>query len=182
MALPDSRNTTYVLGVSEVKSADLNDMQDKIIDARAWDILKHSILARDGFQPAGLDVPGRATYGSILSLSTGSAGWEIPLRLKAGQTLESVKVYGLEPDNAGEVFTLDITSISNEVGTAINSSIVGGSTNAEVTYTWDDVTNNGGGDMPFLVPANTEVMLRVTFQQTTTLGEARIYSVLVEVS
>lgn len=30
--LPDSRNTTYVGGVSQVKSADLNDIQDKIVD------------------------------------------------------------------------------------------------------------------------------------------------------
>ena len=33
MTLPASRNTTYVAGVSEVKSADLNDLQDEIIDA-----------------------------------------------------------------------------------------------------------------------------------------------------
>ena len=32
MALPTSRNTNYVAGVSQVKSADLNDLQDKIID------------------------------------------------------------------------------------------------------------------------------------------------------
>lgn len=31
MALPLTRNTTYVGGVSQVKSADLNDIQDKII-------------------------------------------------------------------------------------------------------------------------------------------------------
>lgn len=36
MALPSSRSTTYVAGVSQVKSADLNTIQDMIVAAHAY--------------------------------------------------------------------------------------------------------------------------------------------------
>ncbi len=60
MSLPISRNTTYVAGVSEVKSADLNDLQDKTLDI--WkgltQIISPAALAggstTHNYAPAGL--------------------------------------------------------------------------------------------------------------------------------
>lgn len=61
MALPDSRNTTYAAG-SEVKSSDLNDVQDKIVDGAAGRRNELAPAAIGGtvndWAPAGLDVAG----------------------------------------------------------------------------------------------------------------------------
>lgn len=87
MSLPTSRNTTYAPG-SELKSADLNDLQDKIVDAYGgtWPITGKVIIYDEpsaaiitDFNPAGLSgasivtvtSPGALTIESMVAQAYG---------------------------------------------------------------------------------------------------------------
>jgi hypothetical protein len=106
MALPTSRNTTYVAGVSEVKAADLNDLQDKIIDLYSGKhgdrtlVLPGALAQGTLFQATGA----QWDFSSILSGGTGtdakwfnpsstSAGLVFGIPLRLGDRIKSVTVY-----------------------------------------------------------------------------------------
>ena len=90
MALPTSRNTTYIAGVSEVKSADLNDIQDKIVDLNnRFTSEETCILGAKGNGPS-------ATIGTDGSIISSSAGFIfIPVDLPVGTELTSMTFTGL---------------------------------------------------------------------------------------
>ncbi len=78
MALPVSRNNTYVAGVSEVDAADLNDLQDKIVDIHVNNIHGARNLP---LSPGGATALSTATI-ALASIALGAsqqAYWELPL-------------------------------------------------------------------------------------------------------
>ncbi len=92
MSLPTSRNTTYVAGVSEVKSADLNGIQDQLIDPERF------IHAAGGHGTNAAIVPGSGWL-----LSSGAGDWFIPLALRVGANLWRVIAHG---DDTGGALTV----------------------------------------------------------------------------
>ena len=95
--LPTSRNTTYVAGVSEVKSADLNDIQDKIIDAETDRLRERSIT-----YPASLAVGVNTSFDSNsweTTVTTATSKAMIPISIPAGSLISSIEFY-VYSDNA----------------------------------------------------------------------------------
>jgi hypothetical protein len=92
MALPTSRNTNYVAGVSMVLAADLNDVQDKIVDLNSGkrtvaDTLFIHPCAGDGTFDGGLSGQGiHSTIGTI-------QGWFFPVSLPVGSRITQIDVY-----------------------------------------------------------------------------------------
>jgi hypothetical protein len=93
MSLPTSRNTTYAAG-SQVKSADLNDLQDCIVDS----IHSDRVLMLGA--AAGQSAPGEWVYYS--GITTTTARWKptaqgdvalFPLPLRAGDRIRSIAGY-----------------------------------------------------------------------------------------
>lgn len=99
MALPTSRNTTYAAG-SQVKSADLNDLQDKVIDEYTY---RKALRTRKVHWSAGIQDP--EEFGTVLwdAVSSGTSGyiqtnsggqlshWYMPIDLEVGQRLRAVR-------------------------------------------------------------------------------------------
>lgn len=124
MALPLTRNTTYAVG-TEVKSADLNDIQDQIIDLHTYrveDKVDH-VLAVEG--PL---VNGNFTFAPSIWTATAAHNHMIPLPLRPGDVLQSIDVL---IDRAAAVsMNLVVFNAPNTGG----DTLIGG--------TWSDVSVN----------------------------------------
>lgn len=110
MALPLTRNTTYAPG-SEVKSADLNAIQDEIIaiheDTRELPISVHGGQSIDDV--TGTPVPMLPGNSSLVSSTTTARRWRGDIRLPVGARLLAVTVYGNPGSDAvAEAFTAKI--------------------------------------------------------------------------
>lgn len=103
MALPDSRNTTYAAG-SQVKSADLNDVQDKIVDLHVGK-RSHTYSLR-------VSVTGGRGVGTFADGGYEASAGEtlkVPIPVDAGERIASVsaRVAGQPSFGTGTV-TLDV--------------------------------------------------------------------------
>lgn len=117
MALPTSRNTTYTAG-SQVKSADLDDIQDCIISAKHGDVIRNVSPFSGQVQTAGgfVSVGGTAGY----MVSTASAILSVSLPLTVGERIKTVS-YLLFGDGAADVtvkvVSMDATMTGTQIGT-----------------------------------------------------------------
>ena len=178
MALPTSRNTTYIATTSEVKAADLNDIQDKIIDENTRAIRPKNHTPADGFVEAGVTAASVDGFeGSVGSVTGGSSFYYVPLDLREGDILASVDVFCVEAGTAGEEVTLQLFEDVNGTSQQIGDTIVSGVTGAAATHTWDDTTNDSVNEMPYTVPTNGRLILSISFATTTTLEEAKVLNV-----
>lgn len=124
MALPVSRNTTYAPG-SQIKSADLNDVQDKIIDLNGrFDAEETSILGGKG-SGSGATF---ASDGSITSATTGTL--KIPIELPVGTEITSVDVVGLRTGAANPTYGLHET-VNSTGATSVIATVAGTSASRE---------------------------------------------------
>lgn len=92
MALPDSRNTTYAPGV-QVKSADLNDLQDAIINAAHGDILMQLPVTRP---PDGHEL---SVVGHFVTPTADGNRIAIDVPLKDNDVLKAVYAIFRNPDS-----------------------------------------------------------------------------------
>lgn len=135
MALPNSRNTTYAPGV-QVKSFDLNDIQDKIIS------LQTQVTAHAGFIAAlqaqydkhptrGLYLPAKAGWVNSFTEFTADGVWwpngagqviVWPLPLRSGDTLEKVSLYWSATNSASRSLVVQVYDLAaaNLVAPAAN--------------------------------------------------------------
>ncbi len=183
MTLPLSRNTTYAPS-AQVKSADLNDIQDQIVTLHSRAIRAVNISPAIGFSRHDLQSAEVSSQsGAVGSIGAGGDSfWTVPLDLREGDVVDKIEVRGLEPDGGGEAFILQL--FETVLGTStqqIGDTITSGTTNAEVTYTWDDTTNDSVNEIPYTVVANGRLELQIQFSQTTADSESQILNVRVEI-
>lgn len=91
MAVPDSRNTTYVTGVSQVKADDLNDLQDCVIHGAVgpqFKTVSRWLPYNFGTSPSGLNLISGSFDGSA-----GSPSLTCDPDLDEGDRVDSLAVY-----------------------------------------------------------------------------------------
>lgn len=103
MSLPTSRNTTYVAGVSQVKAADLNDVQDTIIAGGHGDMIKAVPFAAWVFNGDG-DGTYSVSQGA-LSLTSATSFFLGP-QFDVGDRIKSMSVMLLGDGSADVTFTV----------------------------------------------------------------------------
>jgi hypothetical protein len=104
MPLPASRESTYAPG-SQVKSADLNAIQDQIITAHFHGNRSFEVHAAGG---QGTNAAISAANGYLLS--SGAGVWWIPMRFNVGDRIRSLVVRG---DDSGSSLTMQLYQISS---------------------------------------------------------------------
>lgn len=138
MALPSSRNTTYVPGVSQVKSADLNAIQDCIIGVKHPEIERGYAAAAwqtDGTNGIKNNVGGAWTVGGtgVESFTTGlpeipagdritTVGWSYS---RGGAGTVTMRLRRRKSDgSAPEAITPSAGSETDSTGAAIETNVV----------------------------------------------------------
>lgn len=151
MSLPVSRNTTYVAGASQVKAADLNDLQDAIINNRHGSV--PLCLHASAFQK----VTGAATLtaGNWVGVGTFVA-W---LPFDPNTLIDSIE-WGYNRGGAGTLtLTLaEMLVLTNTPSSWSPAAIAAGTGYTTSTYTAADI--NGGGGHATL-PANAAWALQI---------------------
>ena len=118
MALPESRNTTYAAG-SQVKSADLNDVQDKIIDAYVDGPHGDRILLLPAAAGQGTVIATGHIYAGIDGVT--SSSWaqggsgdyvECPIPLRIGDRIKSVRAF-VRDTTAAHTLSLKVRKSTN---------------------------------------------------------------------
>lgn len=182
MTLPASPNTVYVATITQVKAADLNDLQDLIVSLyKAVDISPAiGFRSEDGSAAAAAHIPDGG--GSVASQSAGASEWSIPIEFPVGTIINAIHVRTLEANLAGETFTLKLLEFSDGALNQLGDTITSGVTDALVTQTWDDTTNDTPGEIPHTLTTGARLVVLVEFLQTSLLGEARVHNVQVEPS
>lgn len=94
MALPTSRNTTYAAG-SQVKSADLNDVQDKIVDIHVDGVHGDRYKSVGGWIPYNWSTAtaGRNLTTGAFDGNAGSGSLSLDLGLAEGDRIKSAACY-----------------------------------------------------------------------------------------
>ncbi len=139
MTLPASRNTTYAAG-SQVKSADLNDIQDCIISSKqvARTML---ISAPEGNTSQGVGTPVvLSTIGRNWSFGTSVEFVYFPIRAVTGDRITGWKMYINKTSTSPNTITAQMkkvdpatATVSNVGGSATNSSTNPGFVTLSVT-------------------------------------------------
>lgn len=179
MALPISRNTTYVAGVSQVKSADLNDLQDKVIELYADG--PHATRTRKVSWSAGAEDPEQGTVSecwnagpAYVAASGGGSvrGWYMPIALEVGERLLAVRAW-VRSDNDDlmwmDVFRSDGDGSTTQLGTTQETS-----------------TGAGAQDVMLEVSGLTEVVgsgptaYVVGLTPTSATGDLRLYHIEID--
>lgn len=151
MALPTSRNTTYVAGVSQVKSADLNDLQDQIIALNSG---KRSVRARDIVIPTTVS---RTVSGTTPAIS----GNDIGVNFAAGVGVIRIPLtnYGV-----GDVLNEFAADFENDNGTLTAALKTGATTLFSVSVTGASLstqTDTRGGS-PYTVLSTDALYLELS--------------------
>ncbi len=177
--LPVSRNTTYAPG-TDVESADLNDIQDKIIDENSRAIRPRNITPASGFIEVGVTAATIDGFeGAVGSQTSAESFWYVPIDLAEGDVLDSVDVRCIEANAGGEEIVMQLFEDVLGAIQQIADTITTGTTGGAVTHTWDDTTNDAAGEIPYTVPTNGRLILSITFGQTSALEEAKVLNVRV---
>lgn len=130
MALPDSRNTTYAAD-SQVLSADLNDIQDCIVEGKHGARTHFLSAARAIFNGSAAEIDIGA---ELIWLSSGIINGYCPIPAKLGDRVTAVEVY-VEDSGAvtvtaklylvnvtdGSVTPVDVTPVT--AGTAVRTTL-----------------------------------------------------------
>lgn len=135
MSLPDSRNTVYA-ALSQLQSADLNDLQDMIIDLYA----EKPLLV-----PASLGVPnGTWIFNQHAESNGGTALVVMLLGLQVGDRIMSVDVRLMTADGDDDI----VVQLGNSVDDTDNALASETSTGSG----WQTVTLDGSSSTPLTVP------------------------------
>lgn len=118
MTLPESRNTTYAQGV-QIKSADLNDIQDQIIGGKHGD--KVLMLPGCAFVPASGGNPPVALDGILIGNAGGTGQGNAPLPLHVGDRIKSIVVYVYEDAAAAFTATYYAIDVTTQSGSTLDS-------------------------------------------------------------
>ncbi len=168
MALPLTRNTSYVAGVSQVKSADLNDIQDKIID-------NYGAPLTERYQPldASFDTVARPaqSLGVLYALISGASKAYFTLRLPVGKRITDIVLDILEGNAAGEEIVAKIYSVS-AVGARVQVSTTktGGTSGGTAQLSWTSADTG----VPFTL-AGLAYHVEVEFKQASSATESGLY-------
>lgn len=127
MALPTSRNTTYAIG-AQVKSDDLNDLQDCAIGKKHGDVPLH--LHPNDFR-------GAAAYGGDYVEIAGSGAIRLAIPVELGDRLKSITIAREGPAGG-----------THDMVVALRKSAADG-TGADVFSTADDNLANAFADRTF---------------------------------
>jgi hypothetical protein len=178
MPLPDSRNTTYAAGVSQVKSADLNDLQDKII-AKSHGEVDYWLAAED----AQLD--GNVTFehpavGDEPYIRMAVAGGQVTFGLggiaPAGSVITEVELFG---ENDGAQSTTNAAFAAYTAGGFIQAAIAS-QANGDFSVLMDG--GGGGSQFPHTVVASRAGRIWLTAYDSAGLNNpVNIYGVRVRV-
>ena len=103
MTLPTSRNTTYAVG-TEIKSADLNDLQDHIIGGKHGSIIRTAGVNPDVVSGSAAFVEDGYSTGSYIGLFT--------LPMQIGEKLTALTVY-LKDGNPGVAYQLKLIDMTD---------------------------------------------------------------------
>lgn len=142
MALPLSRNTTYAAG-AQVKSADLNDIQDKIVD---------NYFVQPRRMPAGAGYEGgTGTAGTLDDAGTHAPGattkwFVVPFELKPGTRLTEVRARVKDTSTGGGTVTLDVRKSTDGSGASVDTDVSAGDGSVQtlaVTAMTEDVPAAG---------------------------------------
>lgn len=107
MALPDSRNTTYAAG-SEVKSADLNDIQDQII---ALDNVQEKVIIAPGhFINEPGDLADIQQTQIKLGDGIGATRVSAPIPVRVGNVIKSALAY-VQANGGADAVTVNIDRV-----------------------------------------------------------------------
>lgn len=166
MALPASRNTTYAADV-QIKSADLNALQDFIIALYAERLIAPAIGWTGGTTPVFAN-------GGVFSITGGGSIWAFPIELPIGTIVTEVNLRTKEPDAGGEIFTMRLWEVTDASLSQIADTITSGSTGGDVDQTWNDTTNDTAAEMPYTMIAGSRLFCEVTFAQTSGSAEAGV--------
>lgn len=127
MSLPTSRNTTYAAGISQVKSADLNELQDLLVQLYGPQKITLGSSAGQSAQWSFSPPSGSAVGLWLAPSSAGVVGWQIPVA--AGDRIRSIKA--LVRDTGAEtvelkIFKSDLDAITNaQIGSTQTSDMSG---------------------------------------------------------
>ena len=120
MALPLTRNTTYAAG-SQLKSSDMNDLQDKLIDEHFDGDGKVSAMA--GVQTTGaggtFDAEGSWTAGALSDV------FSIPLTVRPGVRLVAVRAR-ITDDAASGTVTMDVRKSTDGSSASLGTDVSAG--------------------------------------------------------
>ncbi len=176
MALPTSRNTTYDIK-SQVKSVDLNDIQDKIIDLWAG---KHGdvtewVSAQDANNASAATLGWKIEEASntfYMIPDKASAKLVITLPLKVGARLKEVHAHCY--DNSSDTVSLSVYKQSVANGAAPGaSSQLGGSQNTSGTST--NIQLLSVTSLSETVPDSTKYVAVVSTNQASPANTHRFY-------
>ncbi len=162
MALPTSRNTTYAAGVSQVKSADLNDLQDQIIALYKLIAPVRHLYKGDAHQTAALLLPVRLAGNRWGSNSGGNREACFPLRLPVGVTVNQIDIE-VDEGAGGAAPSFYIEELDAGATNQLGDTITFGTTGNVVTMTWDDTTNDSVNEIPFTTAAGKTYRIRAYF-------------------
>jgi hypothetical protein len=152
MALPFSRNTNYAPG-SQVESADLNDIQDCIIDgshgSRELPITLNSRIVVSGTW--GVGTTGQLTESTNLQVA------RVPVVLPIGSVITGIRVRGIQASSTNQ-FNVRLQSVT-DLGSIDD---VGGNEDSDngITGTAQDVSVDLSGS-PVTVVANDRYFVRI---------------------
>jgi len=133
MSLPDSPSTTYVAGITQVKAADLNDLQTMAV--ALWGDM--AFLGCAGQEVgAGATVVGSA--GEITIIATNHA--LIPLPIPVGMRIETVDIIGKDVNSGDGYYSLVSENIA-----AGGLTIWGDVFSTSATRETRTITLSGGG-------------------------------------
>jgi hypothetical protein len=199
MALPLTRNTSYA-SKSQIKSADLNDLQDQIIalhgklvigsiasDAHVnGDIIADGNFYTNGEEtivvpaveglPSPTAPPTLVSAASWASLMGGASFVYFPLRLLAGQRLKRLKLWILEANSGGEEISASVAEMAGATGS--KSTLAGGpkssgTSGAAATIEWDEEDT----DFPLEIEAGKNYFVEVSLAATSGASESRVYGI-----
>lgn len=173
MPLPTSRNTTYAPG-SQVKSADLNALQDEIIEGGHGDkillIPATDFMVNPAAAAANYNAAASANHGWT-SDNTNGQTVEAAIRLHVGDRISSLRVYLREANLAGEEIEVRVWE-SNPLTTAAPTqrgpTKTSGVTGAEASQTF--ATPNA--DFPLTLVDERHYVISVTLPVTSADNEA----------
>lgn len=148
MALPTSRSTTYAPG-SQIKSDDLNDLQDGIVNHEHGEIIL-TLPAQEAQPQTGSPTLAATRW----SLAAGTDILIFPVSLHEGDRVTEVKVYVDEQSGVGFYGAVNENDGTTGTGATLDSGTTAGS------GTFRTLTLNGGS-LPYTIEANHVVYVQV---------------------
>lgn len=169
--LPTSRNTSYAAG-SQLLSADMNDLQDKVIDLYGGaHAARELVLGVASGQP-DLTAPPTRNVNGWESLSSGISTVWFPIVLPVGSIITQIDTWILEANAEQAAVYMTEHNVATGGGGTLESA------NSGTSAAMAAVTFNSGF-VPYTMVAGTELYLQVDLPTTTTPAELVVRGVKV---